>query len=127
MSGGFVPALVHTEDKLTGWINILASQNMTAKRTGITIDHTRVAANADGDRIVANGTILSEDEATGKFYPYRPGTEADVADCILFNGGVNARHGDVITGAMIGGSVLKARIPNYDAAADADLTHIIFQ
>lgn len=224
MSGGFTPNLVESTDPLSGQINVLASQNYTMKRVGITIDSTSVAADSNGNKIVPNGTILAHVESTDKYVPYggataeaqtiglgsatagtvkikfagketaaiafdataaevqtalealstvEPGdvtvtggpfpgvltlafggnyenedvpaitatatgltggavtiattAQGGEADCIIVNGGVNLRDGDVITGGMIAGSVLKARIPNYDAAAEKSLSHIIFQ
>ena len=224
MSGGFTPNLVERQDPLSGQINVLASQNYTMKRVGITIDSTSVAADANGNKIVPNGTILAHVESTDKYVPYAgataeaqtiglgsatagtvkikfggketaaipynatssdvqtalealsnidagdvtvtggpfPGvltiafggkyenedvptitatatgltggavtiattTQGGEANCVLVNGGVNLRDGDVITGGMIAGSLLRARIPNLDAAAEKSLSHIIFQ
>jgi hypothetical protein len=56
-----------------------------------------------------------------------PGVSETVAKGVLVNGGVNLRDGDVITGMLIHGSVLEARLTGLDADAKAALSHILFQ
>lgn len=132
MSGGFTPGLRRTKDPLSGHINILASQHMMVKSVGITLDASLVAADADGNKIVKNGTLVGLVTATGKYGPYAPdaidGREDHANVGIIFNGGVNLRDGDTITGMMMHGSVLKARLTGLDATAQTALeSRIIFQ
>jgi hypothetical protein len=125
MSGGFTPGLVETTDKLSGWINVLASEHGMNKSVGITIDASLIPADADGDKIVKNGTVLAEVTATGKYGPYdnaaTDGRENEATVGVLVNGGVNCRHGDVITGHLIHGSVLRARLTGWTPTLEAAL------
>lgn len=116
MSGGFTPSLRQSEVDVTGKASWLASENYTVKRSGITVDSTKVAADANGNKIVAGGTFMAQDPATSKYAP----VAADAATAIdpntsgfLFPDGINLADGDVICGLMIQGSVLGARVtPN---------------
>jgi hypothetical protein len=123
MSGGFTPNLVESTDALTGWINVLASEHMMAKSVGITIDKNLITPDANGDRIVKNGTVLAKVTATGKYGPYdnaaTDGREVEAETGVLVNGGVNARNGDVITGMLIHGSVLRARLTGWTPTLEA--------
>lgn len=56
-----------------------------------------------------------------------PGVSGTTAKGILVNGGVNLRDGDVITGMLVHGSVLEARLTGLDADAKAALSLILFQ
>lgn len=132
MSGGFTPGLKRYTDPLSGQINILASQHMMVKSVGITLDASLVDADEDGNKVVANGTVVAKVTDTGKYGPYdaeaTDGREDVTSAGIIFNGGVNLRDGDTVTGILMHGSVLKARIPNLDAAAETALQgRIIFQ
>jgi hypothetical protein len=133
MSGGFTPNLVETQDPLSGQINILASQHgLMVKRGGVTLDSTKWTADANGNKLALNGHLISKITATEKYGPYDPtksnGQENPDEILIIFNGGVNLKNGDVITGALLGGSVLEARLSGLDSAARTALkTRIIFQ
>lgn len=130
MSGGFTPGLVETEDKLSGHINVLASEHMAVKSTGITLDHTLFPADAGGDRICVNGQVLAKITATGKYGPYddaaTDGREIEANVGVLINGGVNCRNGDVITGMLVHGSVLRARLTGWTPALEAAIGGRIF-
>lgn len=132
MSGGFTPKLVETTDPLSGQINVLASQHMMVKSVGVTLDAALWTADAKGNKIAANGHLVAKVTATGKYGPYKPGASNGQEDPdtvgIIFNGGVNMKDGDVITGILLHGSVLEARLSGLDAAAKTALKHrIIFQ
>lgn len=129
MSGGFTPALRTVSDGVTAEASILASEHVMAKRVGVTIDASTVGADADGNKILRAGTILAEISATGKYAAY---------DNALSNGRetaagilpetVNLKDGDVITGLILHGSVLEARVSGLDSGARTDLAgRIIFQ
>jgi hypothetical protein len=123
MSGGFTPNLVHTTDPLSGWINVLASEHSMNKSVGITIDASLFTADADGNKIVKNGTVLAKVTATGKYGPYleaaTDGRSDESTTGVLVNGGVNCKNGDVITGILIHGSVLRARLTGWTPALEA--------
>lgn len=132
MSGGFTPGLKRTKDPLSGSINVLASQHMMVKSVGITLDSALFPADADGNKLVLNGRLVGKVTATGKYGPYA-GTATDGRENldnvgIIFNGGVNLRDGDVITGILLHGSVLEARVSGLTGAARTALRNrIIFQ
>lgn len=70
MSGGFTPALKRTDVAVSGQASFLASERMTVKRGGITLDAALVPADANGNKILEAGTFVSEVTATGKYGPY---------------------------------------------------------
>lgn len=70
MSGGFTPGLRRTDVAISGGASFLASEDYTVKRAGITIDHTTVPADADGNKILQEGTFVAEITASGKYGPY---------------------------------------------------------
>lgn len=126
MSGGFTPGLVTTTDPLSGWINVLASEHSMNKSTGITIDASLIpetTVNGKKVRIVKNGTVLAKVTATGKYGPYddaaTDGRSDEATTGVLVNGGVNCENGDVITGMLIHGSVLRARLTGWTPALEA--------
>lgn len=123
MSGGFTPKLVSSTDPLSGWINVLASEHSMNKSVGITIDSLLITADSNGNKIVKNGTVLAKVTATGKYGPYDEaaldGRELTPDVGVLVNGGVNCRDGDVITGHMLHGSVLRARLTGWTATLEA--------
>lgn len=133
MSGGFNPNLVTTTDPLSGQINVLASQHMAVKAVGVTVDAATVTADSKGHKYLLNGTILSKIDASGKYGPYDAAAtdgrqSIGDTDGIIIHGGIDLKDGDVITGILLHGSVLEARILNLDAAAKAALSpRIIFQ
>ena len=123
MSGGFTPKLVSSTDPLSGWINVLASEHSMNKSVGITIDSLLITADSNGNKIVKNGTVLAKVTATGKYGPYdesaTDGRELTPHVGVLVNGGVNCKDGDVITGHMLHGSVLRARLTGWTATLEA--------
>lgn len=123
MSGGFTPGLVETVDKLSGWINVLASEHQMSKSTGITIDASKFTADADGDKIVPNGQVLAKITATGLYGPYdnaaTDGREDESTVGVIVNGGLNVRHGNTVTGMLIHGSVLRARLTGWTPTLEA--------
>lgn len=121
MSGGFSPSLKRTDVTVGGKASFLASEQMTVKRGGITLDATLVAADGDGNKVLEAGTFVTPVTASGKYGIYDSGAldgrEApsdDVSGYLLES--VNLKDGDVITGLLIEGSVLEARVnPAVDA------------
>lgn len=134
MSGGFTPSLKRTDVALSGKASFLASERMTVKRGGITLDSTLVAADADGNKILEAGTFVAEVTATGKYGVYDAAaldgrqTPSDDDSGYLLEA-VNLKDGDVICGLLVEGSVLEARVtPALDATIrDAVKGRIIFQ
>ncbi|QOP66157.1 capsid decoration protein [Arthrobacter phage DanielleIgnace] len=129
MSGGFTPGLVETTDPLSGWINVLASEHGMNKSTGITIDRTLIpetTVNGKKVRIVKNGTVLAQVTATRKYGPYdetaTDGREEPATAGVLVNGGVNVENGDTVTGILIHGSVLRARLTGWTPALEAAIS-----
>lgn len=84
MSGGFTPSLRRTEAGLSGKASFLASERMTVKRGGITLDASLVPADANGNKILDEGTFVSEVTATGKYGPYDPQVNEQV---LILEGG----------------------------------------
>lgn len=134
-SGGFRPSLVTTSDGVTPEASVLASEHGMVKRAGLTLDSTAVSADSDGNKVVKVGTVLACVDATGKYVPW---DDADAAvegtysatepTAILVDASVNLRHGDVITGGLIHGSVLRARLVNLTDDAEATFSgRVIFQ
>lgn len=133
-SGGFTPGLVRSDVALTGGADFLASEKMTVKRGGITLDASLVAADGDGNKILVAGTFVTRVTANGKYGKYTPGAvngtqTPDANDSGYLLESVNLRNGDVINGALIGGSVLTARVaPAPDATTKAAIAgRIILQ
>lgn len=134
MSGGFTPSLRRSDVEVSGHAAFLASEHLTVKRAGITLDAATVSADGDGNKILKAGTFVSEITATGKYGAYgdaeTDGREApndDTSGYLLE--GVNLKDGDVITGCLIQGSVLSARVtPEPDATTKAAVKgRILFQ
>jgi len=126
---GFRPSLRTVSDGVTREASFLASEHMMVKRIGVTLDSAAVTADGDGNKIVAAGTVLGAITASGKYAPYDDtnvdGTE-DAAGFLLET--VNLRHGDLVVGMLMHGSVLRARVTGLDAAAEADMAgRVIFQ
>ncbi len=129
MSGGWTPALKTIQDGVSPEASVLASEHSMFKRVGITIDHTLIPADANGNRIVKAGYILAKVTATGKYAVYNNALSdgREVAAGIITES-VNAKGGDVVTHLLLHGSVLEARISGLDAGARTDLAgRIIFQ
>ena len=132
MSGGFTPGLRTKTDPLSGQINILASQHMMVKSVGVTLDASLWTADADGNKIVKNGDLVAKVTATGKYGPFDAsktnGQEDPDTAGYIFNGGVNLKDGDVMTGVLMHGSVLSARVSSLTAGTrNALKSRIIFQ
>jgi hypothetical protein len=117
-SGGFTPSLRRTTLNVGAGANFLASEKKTNKRGGITVAQSTVAADANGDRVVDAGTFMAKitsGDDTGKYGPYSS-TATDGRqtpsrdDSGYLPESVNCRDGDVITGLIIQGSVLAARV-----------------
>lgn len=129
MSGGFTPRLVTVSDGVSSEASILASEHNLSKRVGITIDSTTVGADAKGNKILKAGTLLGKITSSGKYAAYDNALSngRETAEGILPES-VNLKDGDVITGLILHGSVLTARISGLDAGARTDLAgRIIFQ
>jgi hypothetical protein len=132
MSGGFTPKLVSKTDPLSGQINVLASEHMMVKSVGVTLDSSLWTADANGDKLVKNGHIVSKVAATGKYGPYdstKSNGQEDAENAgIVFHGGANLKDGDTLIGILMHGSVLEARVSGLtSAAATALKKRIIFQ
>lgn len=132
MAGGFRPNLKTEAPTVTEEASFLASEHIGAKRVGATLDNTLVTADADGDKILKAGTLVSQVDATGKYGPY-DSAATDGRENITDSDGfivesVNLRDGDVIVGLLIHGSVLNARVTGVDQAAKDQLSgRILFQ
>jgi hypothetical protein len=100
-------------DPVTGaFLEFLASQDFQVKKSGVTLDATKVAADGNGDKIVKAGTPLQKDGATGKYYPaIADATNAANAVGLMHSGDVNLRFGDLTVGVFIRVSVITARVP----------------
>ena len=129
-SGGFRPSLVRSDLNVNEEASFLASEHIMAKRVGVTLDASTVGADADGNKILAAGTVIAAVAATGKYRAYSNALAADAggtADGFLFES-VNLRDGDVIAGCLQHGSVLAARTSGLDSNARTDLAgRIVFQ
>lgn len=112
--GGFVPALKKVSQNVNYEADFLASEKFTMKRAGVTLDASVVAADGNGDKIVKKGTLLCKITASGKYGPFSSGavngqqTVDDNSGYLLES--VNLRDGDVITGLMLQGAVIKSRV-----------------
>lgn len=127
-SGGFRPSLVRSGSGIGPEASVLASEHGLVKRVGITVDSTKVEADEAGNKVVPVGTILVKDSVSGKYAPYVAEDPIEDTDGILTDASINLRHGDVITGITLHGSVLEARIKNLTPAAKTALSpRIIFQ
>jgi len=125
MSGGFTPKLITTSDNVNREASFLASDQLSVKRCGITLDAATVTADGNGDKVLKAGTFVSKITATGKYGPYASGasdgrqTPSDDTSGYLLES-VNLRDGDVIAGCLLNGSVLSARVtPTPDATIKA--------
>lgn len=72
--GGFSPGLREQELDIDPTVDWLASEHLSVKRAGITIDYTTVPADSNGRRIIRGGTALGKITATDKYGPYLPQT-----------------------------------------------------
>lgn len=125
MSGGFTPGLRTTDINVDGGPSFLASEHMQVKRVGVTLDASLVAADGNGDKVLAAGTFVTPVTATGKYGIFDAGAldgrqtgDVNVSGFLLE--GVNLRDGDTVAGIMLHGSVLGARTnPTADTAGVA--------
>ncbi len=134
-SGGFQPGVVRQGPAFHRTASFLASQNVTLKQVGVTIDASLVPADpANYNRkIVKAGTLLTRVTATGKVGVYSAaatdGRQTITPDSGYLMESVDVFYGDVIAGVMLGGSVLSARVyPTPDGPTTSALAgRIIFQ
>lgn len=134
MAGGFRPSLKTVNEGVTTEAEFLASEHAMAKRVGVTLDAATVSADGDGNKIVKKGTLVTKITATGKFGPY-DGDASDGRETVSGDAGftfetVNLADGDVVTGILIHGSVLEARVTGLDVsdvAKTALAGRIVFQ
>lgn len=131
-SGGWTPSLVTVSDGVSPDASFLASEHGLNKRAGATIDASTLTADAKGNKIVKAGTLIAKITANGKYGLYdalaTDGRETITDDAGFLPESINARNGDVITGVLLHGSVLTARVIGVDAAAKTALKgRIIFQ
>lgn len=109
--------------------SFLASEHGMFKRQGITLDASTVGADADGNKFLEAGTVLGEITATGLYGAYDNGASdgREVAKGFLLET-VNLKDGNAITGMLIHGSVIEARVSGLDANGKTDLAGaFIFQ
>jgi hypothetical protein len=76
---------------------------------------------SDNTNLVGTGAAATVTTVTAGGAEVTGGDGREVATGILFAGDLNLRHGDVICGLMVHGSVLEARCTGVDPAAKADL------
>jgi hypothetical protein len=136
-TGGWHPGLRRDDLALDQFPAFLASDQLMVKRAGITLSAATVTADSNGDKILKAGTFVAPITSTaevGKYGPFATGAadgrqtpDANKSGYLLES--VNLRDGDVVTGCMISGSVLKARVtPSSAAAMDTAVAgRIIFQ
>lgn len=101
----------------------LASEYYTVKRVGVTLDSALVGADANGDKILGKGTVLSRVDATGRYAPYVNGGAGGrgTPKGFLIEA-VNLKAGNAVTGMIISGSVIAVRCSGLDAGAETSLT-----
>lgn len=129
-TGGWSPGLVRVDEGLGGDIAFLASEHMMVKTAGITLDAAELSADSDGNKILEAGTYVGPVTATGKYTTPAAGGEHDEDKSGYLLESVNLRHGDVITGILLHGSVLEARVDHGTASVAAKAAvagRIIFQ
>lgn len=100
----------------------LASEYYTVKRVGVTLDSSLVGADANGDKILKKGTVLSRVDATGRYAPYTNGGAGGrgTPKGFLIEA-VNLKAGNVVTGMIISGSVIGVRCSGLDTSAETAL------
>lgn len=126
MSGGFTPGFRTSGTEIPYQPSVLASQHGMYSSGGVTFDSTAVTADANGNKIVPIGTIVTIDETSGKARPYTMADGNNVFG-ILVTTSLNLRDGDVVQGVLIHGSVWKARVPGINQAIIDSLPAINFQ
>lgn len=126
MSGGFTPGLVRSSVALTGGASFLASEHMTVKRGGITLDASLVTADSLGDKVVPAGQFVSAVTATGKYGPYEISDE--VQSVTIGGAGLTSftlTYSGQTTGAIAAAATaatVKAALVALSNIADGDVT-----
>lgn len=126
----FRPSLKRTSEGPEDYeASFLASEHGMVKRIGITLDASLVSADSNGDKILNAGAALGKISASGKYTLYdNAGSDGEQVCTGFLMEAVNLRDGDVITGMLIHGSVLSARVSGLDSSGAIDLQgKIIFQ
>ncbi|GBG09506.1 head decoration protein [Paenibacillus agaridevorans] len=95
---------------------------------GITIDHTRVPADSDGNRIIRIGMPMAKVTASGKWVPYDPeGEDGSENPTVILKRSINVKDGDHIVGGYEYVKVWAARLPvTVDAALREKMPHVVF-
>lgn len=107
---------------------ILASREVVREVTnGITIDSSKVTADANGDKIIKKGMPMSK-LANGKYVPYDPeGDDGSENPSVILKRTVNVKDGDHVVGGYEVAKVYAARIPvTVDATLREKMPHIVF-
>ncbi len=108
---------------------ILASFEVVREATnGITIDSSKITADANGDKIIRIGMPMAKVTATGKFVPYdEDGTDGSENPTVILKRTVNVKDGDHVVGGYEVGKFIKERIPvTVDDTLIAKMPHIVF-
>lgn len=108
---------------------ILASFEVIREVTnGITIDSSKVTADANGDKIIKKGMPMAKLTAGGKWVPYKKdATDGSENPTIILKRTINVKDGDHVVGGYEVGKFIKERIPvTVDAALIAKMPHIVF-
>lgn len=124
---GFKPGLKTTSLGVGPEFSFLASEHTMVVRAGVTLDSTKVGADADGNKILVAGTVLGKITATGKFAAYASGGAGGLADAVGFlMHTTNLKDGDVIASMLEHGSVIVPRTSGLDAGARTDMAGRFF-
>ncbi|MGI2294170.1 head decoration protein [Paenibacillus sp. GXUN7292] len=108
---------------------ILASFEVVREVTnGITIDSSKITADANGDKIIRIGMPMAKVTATGKFVPYdEDGTDGSENPTVILKHTVNVKDGDHVVGGYEVGKFIKERIPvTVDDTLISKMPHIVF-
>ncbi len=122
-SGGFSPGLKTVDLGVNeDWAYLASEENLVSKRGGATFDATEVAADGNGDKIVAGGTAIAIVTAASKYAPYDDGNVdgTEVGTGILVHD-INLRDGDIVAAVWLAGSFIEVRTTGVDAAFKVDV------
>lgn len=117
--GGFTPNLNRRVLDVSPGPAFLADEEYTPKLGGVTYAQSKVPADADGNRIILEGTLNTpitdeDDPEFGKYAPYDPDAadgRQTISDQSVYNfEALNLRFGDVIAGGLFRGVVRGARV-----------------